>query len=155
MKAREYIRAWRSVEPSRDFVEETKRRIVGAPRHFGMLGFRIRESLGASLAGALALLLIIVGLRSFERRESIASSIAELATIEVEASTVGERIAITLDEVRYYAETAQKTSTALSEATANGPAHLSATVLQHEITNLALPETDRGKIDELLQKAAE
>ena len=107
------------------------------------------RNLGLSFSLALTALLVIF----IANNAALSSySIANMESFEKETELSQKQINITIAEINYHSELASKTAMALSEAAAEGPAHLNQDLLMKEVEGLKI-NTERDGIDDLLNQA--
>ncbi|MCL4405928.1 MAG: hypothetical protein M1586_00685 [Patescibacteria group bacterium] len=109
----------------------------------------IWRNLGLSLSLALTALLVVF---MTENAAVSSYSIANADRFAKETALSQDQINITLAELEYHSELASKTSMALAEAAAEGPAHLNQNLLLKEAENLKI-DSGTDNVDDLLNQA--
>lgn len=107
------------------------------------------RNLGLSFSLALTALLIVF----IANNAAVSSySIANMESFEKETELSKNQINITIAEINYHSELASKTAMALSEAAAEGPAHLNQDILMKEVDELKI-DSENNNVDDLLNQA--
>jgi hypothetical protein len=149
----EKLKELRRLEPRPEFIAESKRLLFAAPlpkKRLLIFNTYLWENLGLSFSVSLVALIVILTLTNLKTGPA---SVADLDSFEKETKLFAKNIDITLEEVRYYNASAQRTALALNEAAENGPGHLNATVLRKEMEGFNLESAQNKNIEELLNKA--
>ncbi|MBI4193037.1 MAG: hypothetical protein HY536_00220 [Candidatus Colwellbacteria bacterium] len=140
-----------AISPQRTFTEESRRRIVGEPsrRIFSLPTLWESVTFGATMALTVFVAIVAVGAGE---KSPVASSIRSLGSLENESRAMQSTITLTLKEANYYAETAQKASLALNEASKSASIGLDERLFEE---GFAAPEATRAgaNIDKLLEEA--
>ncbi|MCK9187064.1 MAG: hypothetical protein PHS16_02100 [Candidatus Colwellbacteria bacterium] len=106
----------------------------------------------AGFAVMAATIFVIILLGNIQN-PNIARSISDIASIEENASSFENDINITLQEIKSYGDSAEKTSLALYEASSNGPAHLNSSLIRKELDTIDVDLPDPKKANDLLDQA--
>lgn len=165
MKQEELIRGikeLRAIAPRADFAGVSRLAILGNKtaqkpevKSFSLNILSQTLNAGFSMVLTALFLIIVLGNMSGSLKGALLSALLGVdGSILSEASAVSKDIDIHLDEAKYSASLATRAKTALKEASANGPGHLSPAILEKEANELKA-YGDVYDLDALLNQAAE
>ena len=146
----EKLRMMQNIVPDDNFAFSTKFSVLASARptaqKVAVPGFWASS---AVMAAVILVVVIITNIKS----PSVAKSVSEVTSVDSVASSFENDIDITLKEIRYYGESAAKTSVALYEASSNGPSHINSSIIDKEFDTLEITLPDIEEANNLLDKA--
>lgn len=146
----EQLKDLQKIKPDQGFAMMCREDILSSTANIKpSIKLDIWRNLGLTFSLALTTLLIVF----ISNNAALSSySIANMENFAKETELSQEQINITIAEINYHSDLASKTALALSEASAEGPAHLNQSLLMKELQDLKL-DSQNTDIESLLDQA--
>lgn len=150
------VSALETITPSPEFTASSRSMILNHPRTIAQKVMRVfspkniaRQAIGYSLSVglAVALMAIVIGGADFRAVPGMDGELASQSERSI------KDIDIHLENAQYFAISADKTRTALNDASRNSPAHVNPFVIENESSGFEYEDPSNPRIDDMLREA--